>query len=311
MDNQLQGLVKSPRYFTEDGDELMFCAGNMLFQYPLSVLQTKSTFFMDLTHKRGVMLNTGPIPLSLLSANDFTLVLDYVWHECDEPPRWTINEIILLMKSARYLLMPRLGWWGLQRLLDEESPVSAVQRLMLSNSIPILEHQWIDSAVTELVMSTSPLSNLSGDELTGIGPVVIAIIGDARYSILSEQKDLASMRPASHDVSPGVDCTWTHHLEHCYRAWSQTWYLKVGRELLNPQKPLPIHQVVEFVERTDFGPGLRPQCKEMFLNNLLVSGILRFELAISAAATTAVIEYLKGIYMDFDVWDLSRTAEDD
>ncbi|THU81051.1 hypothetical protein K435DRAFT_809402 [Dendrothele bispora CBS 962.96] len=247
-----EGCVKHPKYwFDDEGRILVFRAGNTLYRVTVSPLTLHSEFVRDLWElsKLPSMLDSkncerlpqhpgdpgsvsNPIALPGISDDEFTVILDWVWHSPHQPPSFDARLLVALLTSARYLMMPELP------------PLSPVQIVHLATSVPVFDEDLLHPAVASLIQAGP--EKLSAEDEEKLGARIVGIIAKAHVRILAERARLAQSMPT---VGPSDECNVPRHERLCVPNFAKLWWNEVGRRLLNPDKPIPLDEVVNVVRR--------------------------------------------------------------
>lgn len=176
-------------------------------------------------------------------------------------------------RTARHLLPP----YTLQKLADilkvstqwevESGRVWAIHHLETTPSVPasLRLHlarryavpNWIEPAFRDLVFNIS-LGDLRGDDFTHLGYPVYILISKLKEAIEQERRVVAYLAPdcRTHNAA----CT---NSDRCSLIWRETWWLKIGRRLLNPEasQAMPFEAGPDVVRSLEWA-GMTAGCRE-------------------------------------------------
>jgi hypothetical protein len=171
-------------------------------------------------------------------------------------------------------------------LFLREQVMDAAHRLELSRMFGIDE--WVKPAFNELVQKN--LTSLSINDVNRIGFTTYTILAKAREAIDQQRKLIAAVPPAMVFLE-SYKC-----LDHdkCKASWKETWWRKLGKQLVHPSKPLALSEVMDFLEQTKF-PDMMDCCKKDMLTELQKPGgaVTKFNMDedVIGAAVTAILAY--------------------
>jgi hypothetical protein len=140
---------------------------------------------------------------------------------------------------------------------------------------------WIGPAVITLLHT--PLRDIPNDAVKELELIAFETIMRAKDVLEQERKLIAAVPPALVEV---IGCN-SH--DRCHKAWIDTWFKVIGRELLHPSKPLPIHSVISRVIELPYN-GLSTDCKGDTVLQMTASGIFGIEETITQGAITKILE---------------------
>ncbi|KAJ4493199.1 hypothetical protein C8R41DRAFT_919673 [Lentinula lateritia] len=172
-----------------------------------------------------------PIYLANLSAMEFEMVLAWLeharWQPCSFSP--SLPQLIALLQSARFLMMRSLLRWAINRLENYNPPMSTIQKITLSQEIPLLKDSWLRAPVGALI--TTSLENILGlsSELNAsLHTTVLSKIMLARETLNARRILLAYSIPKDDgSISPAAECSAEHHSTRCFQIWAAVWWGKV------------------------------------------------------------------------------------
>ncbi|THU86759.1 hypothetical protein K435DRAFT_867944 [Dendrothele bispora CBS 962.96] len=302
-------------YWEDDGRMVVYRAENMLFRVTVSPfclhsvlvndlmeLSMKLPSFCDERNYQALLIKAGnggspsePIFLDGVTAKGFETILEWIWHT---PSFQTLtlspDMLIMLLRASRWLIMPDCSRWAIDRLKTLDPPLSAVDRLGFTTTLPIFDVDWLHPAIDELVRMGP--EKLSSRDMSALGGRIVGIIGAAHSRILRERARISQSIP---DVPPSSSCHPTRHQRVCVPYWTELWWNVVGRRLIDPDDPIPLSEVADLVDRSPSGE-LRSSCKLLYIQAWRNSTALTVEHRIIDSAILSIVAYLRSLHMDPD-----------
>lgn len=187
--------------------------------------------------------------------------------------------------------MRDLGRWTLQEIVNHDTPLPAIEKLVLSQELPLLEETWLRPSVGALILiSLETYSGLSS-ELARLHPAVLTKINIARET-LHRQREILAFTQLPSGIQPGAGCSHVRHESTCYPVWVGIWWNQVARRLLQPEENKRIERLTQLPAhlRSMRWDGITPTCVELFIQALEAADIFQVENRIFDAATCAIRE---------------------
>ena len=191
--------------------------------------------------------------------------------------------LIAILKVSRFWLIEESIAWVISRL--EELDLSPSRRLQLARMYGI--PQWIAPATRQLIHT--PLGNITASDAECLGLQVYTIIAKARERLEIEHRSIGVVAPGL-SLMPSVECSLAKH-SICKDVWAQLWWNKVAYRVLHPTNPLDLSALFDYVTGLPDPQGLHPQCKAMFLEQIVETGTLGVKDLVIEAAVVAIQAY--------------------
>lgn len=215
-----------------------------------------------------------------------------------EPPKFSEELLVSLLKAADWLLMPDLAKWAVRRLIDEHD-LTSIRRIALSQQFPILADEWLAASVGALVTTRVPITDLAPETSTLHSEVILKITG-ARETLEGQRKSLAYSLPVVGSIPSSSSC---RNHNHCYIVWAKVWWGEVARRLLHPgnghDQFLEFSNVLTYLHSLPFD-GMNPECTSLFIDKVEQSGVLDVERLIMDGALKSVKKYLASLHGGID-----------
>ncbi|KAJ3711337.1 hypothetical protein C8R42DRAFT_728677 [Lentinula raphanica] len=263
----------------------------------------------------------NPIFLPNMTASDLELVFGWLSH------KWQYNDeslgkqdLISLLRAGRFFMMPSLMRWVLKAFNNLTEPLSSIEKIALSQELPIVHTAWIRPSIGALItMRLDTFRFFARDIAARLDSSIITTISVARQTLSDERIALAFSYRMDPTVGPGIGCSIVNHIDICCPGWSVIWWSVIAQIILNPS-PTPgggddngiedLRKLPDILRRTDW-KDIPDTCVEEFIQYLEGKGIFNVEEEIIDAATEAVIEYLKGVHMNWKEFDFSKEDQTD
>ncbi|KAJ3911158.1 hypothetical protein F5877DRAFT_86380 [Lentinula edodes] len=192
--------------------------------------------------------------------------------------------------------------------------MSTIQKISLSQEIPLLKDSWLRPPVGALI--TTSLENILGlsSELNAsLHTTVLSKIMLARETLNARRILLAYSIPKDDgSISPAAECSAEHHSTRCFQIWVAVWWGKVARKILHPDPKdrYLLSKLGVYLHSLTFD-GMPPQCVLNFIYRVESSGSLEVENAIIDKATSSVKAYLCTLHMNADEFNFTEDEERD
>ncbi|KAJ3926914.1 MAG: hypothetical protein NXY57DRAFT_966021 [Lentinula lateritia] len=287
-------------YLSEDG---------YLFRVAIACLRRHSEYVRSM---ETVAYNDGnPMFLPNMKSLELEQVFAWLSHEW-QGMELSKGQLISLLRAGRFFMMPSLMQWVLRELQELKEPPNAIEKLAISQELPILHEAWIRPAVGALVLTPlETFHSLSSDIATQLDSTVIMKISLARQTVTTQRMILAFSYHIDDSISPGSGCDWVKHFDICFPGWSIIWWSDIAQKILNPS---PSSQRDDYIEDLRDLPKVLRQtnwkdipcgCVEAFICYLESTGAFNVEQEIVDGVTEAVTTYLRSLHMNWKEFDFS------
>lgn len=209
-------------------------------------------------------------------------------------------------------MMPSLARWALARIQEFDPPMSPVQKLVLSQELPLLKFEWLRPSVGALLLIELDTFNSLQSGMTSLHPQIILKLLSARETLRNERIILAYTQLPD-NIPPAIGCDPIRHSTICFPVWRGLWWNQIARRLLHPELDRRVDRISDMptMLRGIQWEGITASCVDSFISSLEGAGAFTVEAEIVRAATTAVQDYLSTLHMNPDEFDFHLEQEED
>lgn len=210
-------------------------------------------------------------------------------------------------------MMPSLARWASARIQEFDPPMSPVEKLVLSQELPLLKFEWLRPSIGALLLIELNMFNSLQSNMASLHPQVILKLLSARETLRNERITLAYTQLPD-NIPPAAGCDSIRHSTICFPVWRGLWWNQIARRLLHPELGRRVDRISDMPAMLHGiqWEGITAGCVGSFVSSLEGAGAFVVEAEIITAATTAVQEYLSTLYMnphEFD-FDLEQDKDD-